>query len=370
MGSSSKCRLGAIALVSLLSPSCDPFDAPPEITILGLKDGRLPDSKAPIDLAFSEPVDPTSLSLKIVRLQTDTEGNLEGDPEAAPGTLSPQLYTFPIREDLGGTGVFSENNTRFRITVNEKTPLPVGPSLALVVEPGLRDLAGIDTKVRRRFPFGYGFSCTGKTPPGPFTSGQYFFLVSVLKPLGLQVQLIADIRVDLQNGAFVGQFTNGDRIPDPNRCPSPCKSSEVCRLLPSPQCVAPSEKAGTVEEYPDYYANNTPPAGFSFTAKGCAEEQSPGVVTFGNEPVDAEVQLPKLTIKNIVLSGSFTQVGGQLRGTGTFTASEVFLGTISSGHGEGTFEAIRIPPDRELPNVPAPPAEPLPRRRGTSDRLG
>lgn len=348
--------LWATAAAAALSSSCDKFDAPPEVAIIGLKDGRLQDSKAPIDLAFSEPVDPASLSVKIVRLQTDREGNLQGDPEAAPGTESPLLYTFPLTEELGGTGVFSENNTRFRITVNEKTPLPVGPSLALVVEPGLRDLAGVDTKVRRRFPFGYGFSCTGKTPPGPLTSGQYFFLVSVLKPLGLQVQLVADLRVNPENGAFLGQFTNGDRIPDPNRCPTPCKSSEVCRLLPSPQCVAPSEKAGTVEEYPDYFANNTPPAGFSFTAKGCAEEQSPGVVTFGNEAVDAVVQQPKLTIKNIVLSGSFTEVGGQLRGTGTFTSSEVFLGTISSGPGEGTFEAIRIPPDRELPDVPAPPA--------------
>ena len=358
MSSSSTRWLWAAAVAAALTPSCDKFNAPPEIAIVGLKDGRLSDNKAPIELAFSEPVDPASLAVKIVRLQTDAEGNLQGDPEAAPGTETPVLFERSPAGDSGGAGLFLENNTRFRITLDEKNTLPIGPSLALVVEPGLRDLDGIDTVARRRIPFGFGFVCTGKTPSGPFTSGQYFFLVSVLKPLGLQVQLVADIRIDPQTGAFFGQFTNGDRIPDPNRCPTPCKSSEVCKLIPEPRCVAPSEKAASVNEFPDYFANNSPPAGFSFTAKGCAEEQSEGVVTFGNEAVDAEVQLPKLTIKNIVLSGSFSQVDGQLRGTGTFTSSEVFLGTISSGPGEGTFEAMRIPDDQQLKDVPAPPQTP------------
>lgn len=354
MRSSSTRWLWMAVATAALSSSCDKFDSPPEIAVIGLKDGRLADSKAPIDLAFSEPVDPASLSVKIVRLQTDGEGNLEGDPGAAPGTVSQLLFTYPTNEEVGGTGLFSEGNTRFRINVNEKLPLPVGPSMAVIIEPGLRDLAGVDTKARRRIPFGYGFSCTGKTPSGPFTTGQYFFLVSVLNPLGLQVQLVASIEVDPVTGAFRSRFTNGDRIPDPNRCPTPCASSEVCKLIPEPKCVAPSEKAAAVEEFPDYYANNTPPAGFSFPAIGCAEEQSPGVVTFGNEPVDAVLQLPKVTIRNIVLSGSFSEVGGQLRGSGTFTSSEVLLGTIESGPGDGTFEAIRIPDDQQMPDVPAP----------------
>lgn len=344
-------------LAAAVAISCDKFDSPPEIAIIGLKDGRLADNKAPIDLAFSEPVDPASLDLKLVRLQTDSEGNLEGDPEAAPGTVTPVIFAHPAGgADTGGTSLFSENNTRFRITIDPKKPLPIGPSLALVIEPGLRDLKGVDTRMRRRIPFGYGFSCTGKTPPGPFETGQYFFLVSVVKPLGLQVQLVASIRIDPVTGAFVGQFTNGDRIPDPNRCPTPCAATEVCKLIPEPKCVAPSEKAASIAEFPDYYANNSPPAGFSFTAKGCAEEQTPGVISFGNEPTDALVQVPKVTIKNIVLSGSFSVVNGLLKGTGTFTADEVLLGgTIGSGPGEGTFEALHIPPDQALPSVPAPP---------------
>lgn len=344
-----------LALSAALTSSCDKFEAPPEIAIIGLKDGRLQDHKAPIDIAFSKPIEPSSLSLKIVRLQTDGEGNIEGDPEAAPGTVTPVIFSHVPIEDTGGISLFSEGNTRFRITMDEKNPLPIGPSLALVVEPGLQGSDGVDTRVRRRISFGYGASCSGKTPAGIFTSGQYFFLVSVAKPLGLQVQLVADIRINPANGVFMGQFTNGDRIPDPNRCPTPCTASEVCKLIHGAKCVAPSEKATSVDEFPDFYANNSPPAGFSFTAKGCAEEQSPGIVVFGNEATDAVVQLPKLTIKNIVLSGSFTESGGTLRGTGTFTSTEVFLGTISSGPGEGTFEAIRIPENQQLKDVPAPP---------------
>jgi hypothetical protein len=343
-----------VAATAALTSSCDKFNAPPEVAVVGLKDGRLADSKAPIELAFSEPVDPASLSVKIVRLQTDAEGNLEGDPGAAPDHKTAVIFERSAAGETGGVSQFLESNTRFRITVDENNALPVGPALALVIEPGLKDLDGVDTRVRRRIPFGYGFSCTGTTPPGPFQSGQYFFLVSVVKPLGLQVQLVGDIRVDLATGAFRGQFTNGDRIPDANRCPFPCASSEVCKLIPEPRCVAPSEKAASVREFPDYFANNSPPAGFSFPAKGCAEEQTPGVVIFGNEPTDAITQLPRLTIKDIVLSGSFSRVEGEFRGTGTFTASEVFLGDISSGPGEGTFEAIRIPDDQQMPNVPAP----------------
>lgn len=347
-------RVLILAAAVATAASCDKYESPPELAIIGLQDGRLTDSKAPIDLAFSEPIDPSSLRLKIVRFQTDGEGNLEGDPEAAPGTVSPLLFAHEPTADTGGTSAFSENNTRFRITIDEKNPLPIGASMALVVEPGLRDLDGVDTRVRRRIPFGYSFVSTGNSSSGPFKSGQYFFLVSVAKPLGLQVQLIADIRVDEQTGVFNGRFTNADRKPDPNRCPTPCDKTEVCKLIPEPKCVAPSEKAASTAEFPDYYANNSPPAGFSFQAKGSAEEQTPGVVAFGNEAVDAELQLPKLTIKDIVLSGSFADDKGTFRGTGTFIASQVFLGKIASGAGEGTFEAIRIPDDQLLPDVPAP----------------
>jgi hypothetical protein len=242
-----------------LSSSCDKFDSPPEIAVIGLKDGRLADSKAPIDLAFSEPVDPASLSVKIVRLQTDGEGNLEGDPGAAPGTVSQLLFTYPTNEEVGGTGLFSEGNTRFRINVNEKLPLPVGPSMAVIIEPGLRDLAGVDTKVRRRIPFGYGFSCTGKTPSGPFTTGQYFFLVSVLNPLGLQVQLVASIEVDPVSGAFRGRFTNGDRIPDPNRCPTPAPPPRSASSSPSPGVWPPPRRPAPSRNSPIITPTTRPP---------------------------------------------------------------------------------------------------------------
>lgn len=340
-------------LASLLAAvSCEKFEAPPEVTIVGLKDGRLADAQAPLELAFSRPIQPSTLRLKIGKKQTDPEGILPDDN----GGVAPEgfyFFTYPPPGESGGEALLL-GDTGMRISF--KSQPPVGPSLVLVVEPGLTGVNGVDVKTRRVTTFGYGASCRGNVSSGPFVSGQYFFLVDVIEPLGLQIQLLASIVVDPATGAMKAQFTNADRIADPSRCPTPCSDKEVCKLIPEPKCVAPSERASTVAEYPDFFANNQPPVGYTFFARGCAEEQTPGVVTFTNEPVDAQVQQPKVTIKNIVLSSSFSvDAQGQLRGTGTFTAEDVLLGTISSGAGQGNLNAVLIPADKALPDVPAPP---------------
>ena len=357
--STMRCSTRLLSLLGVLAAaSCDSFVGPPELAIIGLQDGRLASNKAPLEVAFSKPIDPSSLNVKVIRLVTDPEDNIEGDPDAAPGTVSPSLF---LRDaagaTTGGTAELLDNNMRLRITPAADVLFPIGPSLALVVEPGLHSTDDdVATTVRRRVPFGYDVSTTPDATPGAFVTGQYYFLVAVTKPLGLQVQLWADVVVDPLTGKFVGQFTNADRRTD-TVCPTPCASSEVCRLLPAPACVAPSEKAASVDEYPDYYANNVPKAGFTFTARGLAQEQTPGIVTFSNEPTDAKLAQPNVTISDIALVGSFTvDAQGVLRGSGTFTSPLVLLGTAPSGPAQGTFEARIIPADKRDPNAPPPPA--------------
>jgi hypothetical protein len=45
-----------------------------------------------------------------------------------------------------------------------------------------------------------------------------------------------------------------------------------------------------------------------------------------------------------------------VRGTGSLTAEEVFLGDISSGKGTGDLTARTIPAGQSPPGIPAPPA--------------
>lgn len=353
-----RCSTLLVALGVLAATSCDKYVSPPELAIIGLQEGRLSSNQAPLEVAFSKPIDPSSLKVKVVRLETDGEGNIEGDPGAAPGTVSPLLFSRDgAGPATGGTAELLDDNMRLVITPTPEALFPVGPALALVVEPGLRSSEDdVATKARRRVSFGYNVASTPDAKAGPFVTGQYYFLVSVVKPLGLQVQLWANVVVDPETGNFVGQFTNADRRTD-TVCPTPCGAEDVCRLLPAPACVAPSEKAVTVDEYPDFYANNVPKAGFTFTARGLVQEQTPGVVTFSNQPTDAKLAQPKVTISAIELVGSFkVDPQGVLRGTGTFKSPLVLLGTIESGPAEGTFEARIIPTEQYDPNAPPPPA--------------
>src|SRR5207249_656400 len=106
--------------------------------------------------------------------------------------------------DTGGTGTFEDHDARFSIAPD--APLPIGPRLAVLVDPGLADLQGVTTNARRRLVFGYDESLTCKKPSTRFRSGDFFFLAAVKAPITTQVQLFASIRLDAASGAFVGQF--------------------------------------------------------------------------------------------------------------------------------------------------------------------
>src|SRR5690606_38214588 len=129
---------------------------------------------------------------------------------------------------------------------------------------------------------------------------------------------------------LIAQFTNADR----NRaltCPTPCSNTEVCRLLPAPECVAPSTRAGTVDEWPDFIPNGTPPTGYSFFVQGCAVEDGSGngVLT---APATMNVESPKVTTEGLIMTASFAPgPDGVIRATGRLTADLVRLGESPLG---------------------------------------
>ncbi len=351
-------RWVAAAALFALAPvaACETYDSPPRPEIEGLVDGLLADRDAPIVITFSEPIDPATLKVKIVELEVDVEGNL-ADEDADEATVLNEFFGYDPETNniFGGESELLGGNTRFRITPT--VPLPLGPSLAILIEAGLADDAGKAWAVRQRLVFAYKLECDGTTGgTDKFPSGTYFFVANVAKPIQTQIQLWGKVYVDPATGQFRGQFTNADRNPDPNRCDPPCDATQACRLLPSEECVTPSEEAGTEDEYPDYIPNEVPPVGYSFTVGGCVVDTGDSVA-FVNLPADVDIQQPDVFVQGIQLVASFKDDGGVLRGTGPVTAEKVFIGETESGAASGTLVARQVPDDEVPPGIPEPPPE-------------
>jgi hypothetical protein len=232
--------------------------------------------------------------------------------------------------------------------------LPVGPKLVVLVESGITGANGRVRTNRTRIPFSIAVRCTKGTRAEQLKSGVYFVLLEVEQPLGTQIQLFGAIDVDPATGAFVAQFTNGDRNPDGTRCPSGCKDIDRCRLLPSPECVPPSLRAGTSDEHTDFVPNANPPIGYSFPVEGCAVDDGngAGVVT---APATMVVQSPPVTVEGLTMTAFFApDAQGNVRATGSLTADTVYLGVTKLGAGKGSMTATFIPVDKVPQGVPRP----------------
>ncbi len=338
--------------------SCGVYRSPPVATISGLNQGILSDPSVPLVIDFSKPIDFNTLQVKVIRFAPNPEGQLADETGDPTVSLDPLFSHDQIDGDLGGTGTLDPSGMHYAITPTAR--LPVGPKLAVLIEPGLTDAAHDDTgttAVRKRLLFSYSFTCSGKGSK-VLTSGNYFFLLNVEEPVGTQVKVFANLDVNAETGKFVGQYTFAQRLTDPNRCSPSCENGNVCKTLPGPPaCVVPSERAGTTSEWPDFFPNDTPPLGYSFTVNGCAEDEADGTATFASEPANMVVQQPAVQINGLVLIASFVKdASGTLNGSGSVTGDNIVLGNGSLGPGHGTALAQSIPNDVPpgIPPAPAP----------------
>jgi hypothetical protein len=339
-----------LALAAVAIFACDRYTPPPTPTIAGLTGGTLQDPAAPLTIDFGKAIDPASLALEVAYLETDLEGNLYDEDDDDNTTLRTLFVHNGDVGDQGGRVDFDPNGSVVRVVPNG--PFPVGPKLVLLVEAGLKATDGRTLNYRVRVPFSYLVKCGAGQKANQLASGVYFMLLDVEQPLGVQIQILADIHIDPATGVMVGQFTNADRNSDPSRCPTPCGSSDVCRLLPAPaSCVPPSTKAGTVDEFSDFVPNATPPIGYSFLVEGCAVDGDAGAALL-TAPASMIVQSPPVTIAGLVMTAFFESDG---RATGSLTADTVSLSNNPIGAGKGTMTAIRLAPEQVPPGIPAPP---------------
>jgi hypothetical protein len=344
--------LFAATAVMMSAPACERYEPPPTPSIDGLQGGLLYDSKAPLQLSFGQPIDVSTLDLKVAAYETDLEGNLFDEDDDPDTDLEVYAGHSPEGGDKGGHLEVDPDSSVVRFVTD--SALPVGPKLVVLVESGLRGTGGHTRNNRTRIPFSYAVKCTAGTRATNLKSGVYFVLLEVEQPLGTQIQLFGAIDVDPASGAFVAQFTNGDRNPDGTRCPSHCKDIDRCRLLPSPACVAPSLRAGTVDEYSDFVPNAEPPTGYSFPVLGCAVDDGTGsgVIT---APATMVVESPPVTVEGLTMTAFFgPDARSGVHATGSLTADAVLLGTSKLGAGKGSMTATLIPIDQVAPNVPRP----------------
>lgn len=341
----------ALLPAALLGTGCEAYDGVPVATIVGEEQGILSDPKQPFTIAFDKPVDPATVKVKLAKLIVDEEGMLADEDESEETVLEPLFALGGTEQDQPVGGTYEWNADSTRLVIQTDSTLPIGEKLVLLLEPGLSDTAGHAYIARERIVFSY--EVTLNCEPSPFfATGAFFFLADVKQPIGVQVQLLAYIDVDAATGKFTGRFVNADRNMDPARCAEfglTCTSKEACRTLPTPECVDPPEKGGSVDEYPDYLPNYDPPVGFSFDVEGCVDGKSSDKTLFINVPVDVQTQSPKVTLKQTILAASFdVDAQGVVRGTGSLTAEKVQLGSIDSGKGEGLISARSIP-EAEIP---------------------
>ncbi len=338
--------LAICAGAGLLAGGCEAYDGAPHAVIANSQKGILADRKVPLVVEFDKAVALDTVKLKVARLVVDAEGAL-GDEDGDDETVLDLLLDYDGSDpDEATGGTIEPSADGKRLTILPAVSLPVAEKLVVLLEPGLSDGHGHETIVRERLPFSFDVKLTC-TPAPDFPSGAYFFLADVKQPIGVQVQLQAWIEVDQATGKFIGRFVNADRIRDPAKCEAAgltCDSSEACRTLPAPACVAPSEKAASVDEYPDYLPNYQLPTGYAFDVRGCIDGTDPKKMVFVNIPVDVEVQSPHVILIATTLTSSFAMDDeGVLRGAGAIAADQVLLGTADSGNAEGLISGRQIP---------------------------
>jgi hypothetical protein len=144
-------RLTAL-VCSVLLGGCETYDPPPEIDLVEAPDG-LRTIETALELTFSEPVDPSSLSVGIWR-SDQLDGERALPPDASPLVAPCGPTTCPAADDCGGvTLCLDADGLSARLTFGEPFVDQLGEQLLLVISPGLADLHGNARGTTTQLPF-------------------------------------------------------------------------------------------------------------------------------------------------------------------------------------------------------------------------
>ncbi len=187
------CVLLAACLLAAAS-GCAPYNAPPEPELTPPEGGAFLEGQS-LDLEFTEPIDPSTLSVRIWPNDRGPEGNFADGVEPLVDTCT------PADSPCGDLTIeLADDDTSATLTLGGDLG-KAGTPLSLEVEPGLADPQGNDTGVSHYFDFQFRIDETANTDPVQFDDGVYVLGASVQKPLPAVLTLVSDIKV-LDDGTF------------------------------------------------------------------------------------------------------------------------------------------------------------------------
>ncbi|MBX3184271.1 MAG: hypothetical protein KF915_16710 [Polyangiaceae bacterium] len=346
-----------VLLAGLTLFSCETFDPPPKVELHGAVGGFMTEAPgSDIVISFNEDFERSSLRLRIVRadkaLDIDPEGKLADEPDycgpqrargqcdgAVPAPcctnegLAQSVY-YDGASDRAEGGRVSVDGRRIIIKPDEAPRIAV--PYMLIIEPGLRDLEGNESRVRQKVEFAYRAFLPG---PSSLPTGPYFFLFDIAPPpIQQQLRLYAWLDVNQTTGEWVGLFTDANRTTALNSrpgCPSNC-GLDVCQLYPSPNCVRPSTNMGSIDEFRDMIPIKDRPLGYTFLGSGYTADLPDGTTGIGTPefPIDITIGAAggvRITAVDTVIIGQLAQDStGRWRGSGSASIRKVQI----NGRGE------------------------------------
>lgn len=295
-------RLARATLVALLAASplaaCEEYDPPPEVTLVQPSVGFWT-AVTPIELVFTESIDPASLVLTIWPSERDIEGNFR--PDVQPIVANCSLATTPCN---GLMLSLNENATRATIIQNEVFADREGVPMVIEIHAGLKDLVGRTRKVATFFDFQINPQC-GNQPVDIDLDSGVISLTANLQVLPIWLQMLLDFAIDEDTGRFrvIGTFA---RVASGREPPLP-----------------------TNYNHPDGLVAEITDVGWAVTFTGCLVEQAPGQFFIQSDPFDVSITV--LNIIPVTLTGF--QVQGTLRPGGAEDGRDFASGTLSTSGG-------------------------------------
>jgi hypothetical protein len=285
-----------LGLLPLLAPvaACETYDPPPEATLVQPEQGFWTDA-SPIELVFSEAIDPATLELAVWPSDLDVEGQFR--PGVVPLISGCTLTSSPCARGLEVT----LNDARDRLTLTQKDAFAdvEGRPLVLILSAGLADPAGRVRRVETRFDFQINPRC-GNEPIDLELASGVLTMAANLQVLPIWLYMYLDLAVDPATGraTVVGTFAR----------------------------LKEGELAGN-NYAPSAFQAELGPSGWAVTFSGCVVRQPDGGLFFQSEPFDVNIlalgAIP-ITLTDFTVQGTLVEGGGEGGrdgGSGTLSTS-------------------------------------------------
>jgi hypothetical protein len=290
-------RLAAFLSVALTASSifgCDEYDPPPEAKLIQPTVGFWT-SVTPIEVRFTEAIDPSSLVITIWPSEVDIEGNFR--PDVRPVIEACSLATSPCN---GLVLELNETATLATLTQNEVFAEREGTPMTMEIHAGLKDTKGRTRKVATFYDFQINPQC-GNQPVDIELETGVISLAADLQVLPIWLQMFLDFAVDKDTGRFTvaGTFAR----------------------------VNPGE--ATNENDPALMFADISDVGWAVTFTGCLVKQPDGSYFLQSDPFDVSITV--LNIIPVTLTGF--QVQGTIKPGGAPDGRDFASGTLSTSGG-------------------------------------